>query len=211
MMMRRALLLIVGVFLVNSTCILGAMAKDSNDIYKNVKEYFGELFDQLKSVAEQEPTTKNFREIMRPVAKNTKGFYGATLIDPDFIIRQVYYPSHFLARGFNLKGVEELKEFYKMMRENPASQLSEPAHGSIFQPRLIAMRYPVIKEGRLKNIVSMMVRTKSFLKATGLEQCRAFEIICFGKLAEKKGKLSQGYREITLKLPSTEWVIRYNK
>ncbi|MFQ5681105.1 MAG: hypothetical protein ACE5GG_03530 [Candidatus Omnitrophota bacterium] len=181
-----------------------------NDIEKNIKSYFDALFKKLGSVAEQDPTSENFRQIMRRSAQEIEGLYGATLIDADFVIRQVYYPSHFLARGFDLKKVKELKDFYRMMQDNPRPQLSEPGHGNIFQPGLIAMRYPVIKNGKLKNIVSIMVRTKTFLKTVSLDKCRAFQIICRGKLAEQKGRLSRDHKEITLNLPSTQWTIRYD-
>jgi hypothetical protein len=182
-----------------------------DEVAKKVKRYFKELFTQLKIAADQNPNPQNFRKIMKPIVENIPGFYGATLIDPDFIIRQVYYPSHFLARGYDLKKVKELKYFYKKMKESPSPQLSEPGHGNIFQPRLIAMRYPVIKNGKLKNIVSLMVRTEYFLKYTGLDKCKAFRIICLGKISEKKGKLSKKYKEIRLRLPSTEWIIQYER
>jgi hypothetical protein len=96
------------------------------------------------------------------------------------------------------------------MRKAPAPQLSEPGHGSILQPRLIAMRYPVITAGKLQGIVSMMVRTEKFLEAAGLDKCSAYKIICRGVPAEEKGDLSADHREVKLALPSTEWVIQYD-
>ena len=197
--------------LVFNVFLFYAQAQEEEDIAGAVKDYFYILFNSLKSVAEQEPNMKNFREIMKPVAESTDGFFGATLVDPDFVIRQVYKPTNFLARGFDLKKVKELKEFYKTMKESPSPQLSEPGHGSLFQPRLISMRYPIVKDGKLINIVSMMVRTKSFLKATNLDKCKGFRIICLGKLAKEKGNLSEDYEEITLELPSTEWIIQYER
>jgi hypothetical protein len=184
---------------------------NTDEIGQKTVAYFNNLFDKLKNVAEKDPNVETFRSAMRPVAESVKGFYGGTLIDPDFVIRQVYYPSHFLARGFDLKKVKELTDFYSMMKENPAPQLSEPGHGSIVQPRLIAMRYPVIIDGKLKNIISMMVRTEAFLDATGLDKCKAYKIICRGKLAEGKGKLSENYTQVKLILPSTDWLIQYQK
>lgn len=186
-------------------------AKGDDEIAVKTTSYFEGLFNQLKSAAEQDPSADTFRRIMKPAAESIKGFFGATLISPDFVIRQVYNPTHFLARGYDLKKVKELEYFYGLMKENPAPQLSEPGHGSIVQPRLIAMRYPVIKEGNLTNIISMMVRTDNFLEASGLDKCKAYKIICLGKVAESKGELSKDYKEISLKLPSTEWSIRYEK
>lgn len=176
---------------------------------KNVKSYFGRLVNLLARAAEEDPDVDTFRKVMKPVVEQIDGLYGATLISPDFVIKQVYFPSHFLARGFDLKNVKELKEFYRMMKENPAPQLSEPGHGSVLQPRLIAMRYPVIEDGKLKNIISIMMRTESFLKAVGLDKAKAYKIIVNGKVAEKKGKFKGKYHEIKVKLPSTEWVIQY--
>lgn len=186
-----------------------ALTAAEDEVGKKTEIYFKELFSSLRIVAEENPTVDNFCDLMRPVAEKTKGFYGATLIDSDFVIRQVYNPLHFLAKGFDLKKVNELKDFYRMMKEHPVAQLSEPGHGSIAQPRLIAMRYPVIRDGKLINIVSMMIHTESFLKATGLDKTKAFRIICLGKLTEQKGRLSKNYKEVILNLPSTEWVIQY--
>jgi len=173
--------------------------------------YFTDLFDKLGSAAQKDPGYDNYRKIMKPVAESTKGFYGGTLVSPDWIITQVYYPSHFIARGFDLKNVKELKSFYKMMQEKPAPQLSEPGHISVMQPRLIAMRYPVIKDGKVKNIISIKVRTESYLKTVGLDKCSAYKIIFDGKLAEEKGKLAKEHKEVKLQLPSTEWIIQYQK
>lgn len=188
-----------------------ALALSENELSQKVKAYFEDKFARLESVAGQYPTVETYRQLMRPEAEKIEGFFGGSLIDPDFVIRQVYHPSHFLARGYDLKQVLELKAFYRMMKESPGPQLSEPAHGSIVQPRLIAMRYPVIKDGKLINIISMMLRSEYFLKAAGLDKCRAYKIICRGRLAEEKGKLSDKYKEISLKLPSTEWTIQYEQ
>ncbi|HNS81384.1 MAG TPA: hypothetical protein PKM67_08000 [Kiritimatiellia bacterium] len=179
-------------------------------LQKNVKEYFGALFDGLAKVAEAEPTVDTFREHMKPMAEKTDGFFGGTLVDTNFVIRQCYFKRNFLAVGFDLKKVEQLDDFWKMMREKPEPQLSEPGHGSLVQPRLIAMRYPVIEKGKLVNIVSMMVRTGAFLEAVGLDKCQAYKIICRGVPAEEKGKLSDQPLEVKLGLPSTEWVIQYD-
>lgn len=203
-------LLMAGLFLINAAvahCDVGWAQQD--EVKEKVEVYFQTLFNRLKEVAAQHPSPENFREKMRPAAEVTEGFYGATLLDPDFVIREVYNPAHFLARGYDLKKVKELQNFYMMMKENPQPQLSEPGHGNIMQPALIAMRYPIFKDGELKGLVSMMVRTEAFLMATGLDKCKAFKIICMGKLAEERGKLSKNYKEIVLKLPSTEWVIQY--
>lgn len=210
--MKKTILIFTGVVLAGIFVTSFVAAQSADKTGKKVEAYFETLFNKLKSASEQELTSDNFRQVMRPIAGQIDGLYGATLISPDFVIQQVYFPSHFLARGFDLKKVEELKDFYRMMKEYPAPQLSGPGHGSLFQPRLIAMRYPVIKEGKLKSIISIMVRAKSFLKAVGLDKCRAFKIVSkTDKLIESEGELSENHKEVILKLPSTEWVIQYDK
>jgi hypothetical protein len=54
-----------------------------------------------------------------------------------------------------------------------------------------------------------MIRTEAFLEATGLDQVQAYRIVCRGQEAETKGELGDQYREVRLKLPSTEWLIQY--
>jgi hypothetical protein len=212
----------IGLFLMTSVlmCAVNAIGEqppiyncDPNDdpVGGKTIAYFTDLFDKLGSAAQKDPTYDTYREIFKPVAESIEGLYGATMIGPDWVILQVYHPSHFLARGFDLKKVKELTEFYKMMNEKPAPQLSEPGHGSLMQPRLIAMRYPVIKDGKVKNILSMMIRTPAYLKAVGLDQCSAYKITCKGTLAEEHGTLSKNYKEVKLQLPSTEWIIQYQK
>jgi len=190
----------------------GMTSDPNNDpIGTKTVAYFTGLFNGLGSAAQKDPTYDTYRDIFKPVAQTIDGLYGATLIGPDWVIVQVYHPTHFLARGFDLKKVKELADFYKLMQDKPAPQLSEPGHGSIMQPRLIAMRYPVIKDGKVKNILSMMIRTEAYLKAVGLDKCSAYRITCKGKLAEEHGTLSKDYKEVKLQLPSTEWIIQYQK
>lgn len=175
-----------------------------------VENYFTAVFAKLGEVAAQQPTHDTFREAMKPAAESIDGFFGGTLVTPDFVIDQSYYKFHALANGYDLKKIKQLDYFRGLMRITPAPQLSEPGHGSLFQPRLISMRYPVFTDGKLQGIVSVMVRTEAFLPATGLDKCRAYKIICRGELAEEKGILSSARREIKLALPSTEWVIQYD-
>lgn len=209
--MKKVFLVVLSSVLIGGVSFAWAVDYNKDEIGHKAESYFEELFSILRDIAAQDPTVDSFKEIMKPAIEKIDGIYGATLIDPDFVIRQVYFHSHFLARGFDLKNVKELDNFYKMMKENPAPQLSEPGHGNLVQPRLIAVRYPVIKNGELKNIVSVMVRTQSFLKAAGLNRCKAYKIICLGKLTEEKGELTENFKEVKLSLPSTEWVVQYEK
>ena len=95
------------------------------------------------------------------------------------------------------------------MDVKPAPQLSEPGHGNLVQPRLIAMRYPVVKNGKMTSMVSMMIRTEAFLKAVKIDTCKAYKFTCLGKEAESSGTLSKAAKEVKVELPSTEWVIQY--
>ena len=174
-----------------------------------VTTYFGDLFQRLGKAAEQSPTEETFRSIMKPQIENVAGLFGATLINEEWEIRQVYFKRDFLAVGFSLKKVKELDGFRTQMAKDPAPQLSEPGHGNIMQPRLIAMRYPVVKDGKMVSMVSMMIRTDYFLKAVGLSTCKAYKITCLGKEAERSGTLSDKQKTVRIALPATEWVIQY--
>jgi hypothetical protein len=191
------------------TC--AAQAAPTEDELKTAAEsYFADLFQRLGKAAEQSPTEETFRDIMRPQIGKVEGLYGATLINADWEIRQVYFGKFdLLAIGYSLKKVKELDAFRKLMEEKPGPQLSEPGHGSILQPRLIAMRYPMIKDGKMAGMVSMMVRTEAFLAATKLDTCKAYRFTCLGKEAESKGKLTDARKHVSLALPATEWVIDF--
>ena len=178
---------------------------------KAVAAYFEKTFANLKAVADKQPTKDTFREAMKPLEDATDGFFGGSFIDTDFVIREVYYPRDFLARGFDLKKVKQLDYFWDLMRKNPTPQLSEPGHGSIVQPRLIAMRYPVLKDGQLTAVVSFFVRTEKFLDAVGLGDAKGYRIVCRGVLAEEDGKLGANPKSVTVSLPANEWVIEYAK
>ena len=207
-MKKRVLLGLVAVIGL-SACNVRAEAPLEADLTTSVTTYFSNLFQRLGKAAEQAPTEDTFREVMKPQIGEVDGLFGATLINADWEIRAVYFKRDFLAVGFSLKKVKELDGFRALMAEKPAPQLSEPGHGNIVQPRLIAMRYPVIKDGKMVSMVSMMIRTENFLKTVGLKNCKAFKIICLGKEAESSGTLSEKRKEIKVALPSTEWVIQY--
>lgn len=178
---------------------------------KAVAAYFDKTFANLKAVADKQPTKDTFRAAMKPLEDATAGFFGGSFIDTDFVIREVYHPRDFLARGFDLKKVKQLDYFWDLMRKNPTPQLSEPGHGSIVQPRLIAMRYPVLKDGKLVAVVSFFVRTEKFLEAVGLGDAKGYRIVCRGVLAEEDGKLGANAKRVTVSLPANEWVIEYSK
>lgn len=184
---------------------------DGSRMASAVSNYVAGVMKGLQAVAAQQPTEDTFRAQMKPFMENTPGVFGASLIDTNFVIRAVYYRRDFLAVGFDLKKVHELDYFWALMKKKPEPQLSEPGHGSLIQPRLVAMRYPVIVNGQFKGIVSAMIHTDDFLEAVGLDRCSAFKIICLGKLAEQKGELARDHHETKLSLPSTEWMIQFQK
>jgi hypothetical protein len=198
-------LLCAGLF--NQSAAQAAPSEEA--LTQSVQNYFAPLFTGLQTAAAQQPTVDNFREVMKPFLTDMEGFFGSTLLDSNFVIRQVYRRRNFLAVNYDLKKVKELDYFWELMRQDPGPQLSEPGHGSLLQPRLIAMRYPIMQAGQLTGVVSLMIRTKAFLKATGLDQVAAYRIVCRGQEAETKGELGDDYRQITLQLPANEWLIQY--
>jgi hypothetical protein len=193
--------------------LLGALSASAGEdpVGAAAQAYFDRLFAQLGAVAAQQPNHDTFRAAMKPVAESVDGFFGGTLLSSDFVIEQSYYKIHAMANGYDLKKVRELDVFRELMRTAPGPQLSEPGHGSLLQPRLIAMRFPFFENGEVRGIVSMMVRTEQFLAATGLDQCRAFRITCRGAVAEEKGRLSDHPVQVRLALPSTDWLIEYDR
>lgn len=174
-----------------------------------VAAYFEKTFADLKAVADKQPDKDTFRAAMKPLEEATDGFFGGSFIDTNFVIREVFYPRDFLARGYDLKKVRQLDHFWDLMRKNPSPQLSEPGHGNLVQPRLIAMRYPVLKDGQLAAVVSFFVRTEHFLKAVGLDKAKGYRITCRGVIAEEDGKLGSSPKIVTISLPANEWVIEY--
>ena len=184
-------------------------APSETELHAAVTAYFGDLFRRLETVAAAAPTEQTFRAQMKPQVETVDGFFGGSLISADWEIRQVYFRRDFLAVGYDLKNVRELEGFRRKMAEQPGPQLSEPARGTFWQPHLISLRCPVIRDGQMVGMVSMMVRTTAFLKAVGLDTCRAYRIVCLGTEAEHSGTLSAKHREVRVALPATEWVIQY--
>lgn len=210
--MKKKLMLIALVAMIHPAARAATEIQPPQDPVKTaVKAYFDQAFGRLRLVAEKKPTEASLRQDMKPLADATQGFFGGTLINTNFVITEVYFKRDFLARGFDLKKVDQLTPFWKKMREAPTPQLSEPGHGNLVQPRLIAMRYPVLVDGKLQSIVSMMVRTESFLAATGLDAMKGFRITCNGVKAEEQGDLTGPLSSFELDLPATHWLIAYKK
>jgi hypothetical protein len=205
--MKKTLLLLALAVFVRSGIAAADPVRDP--IRDAVTTYFAQAFERLRLVAEKKPTVASLRQDMKPLADATKGLFGGTLIDTNFVITQVYFPRDFLARGYDLKKVPQLTGFWKQMRAGPTPQLSEPGHGNLFQPRLIAMRYPVIVDGKLQSIVSVMIRTEFFLEETGLAKMKGYRITCNGVKAEEAGDLSGDLTRFTLDLPATTWLVEY--
>ena len=191
--------------------VVGAAEPGKDPVGAAVKTYFDQAFERLRLVAEKHPTVDSLRRDMKPLVDATTGFFGGTLIDTNFVIIQVYFKRDALARGYDLKKVKQLTGFWKKMREAPTPQLSEPGHGNLIQPRLVAMRYPVVVEGKLQSVVSMMVRTESFLKETGLDQLAGCRITCNGVIAEAIGELTGDLNRVELDLPANLWMIEYKR
>ena len=189
--------------------VSGVAAPAETNVIAAVETYFDGLFDRLERVAEQQPTEATFRALMKPEIEKLGGFYGASFINPDWEIRAVHSRRHALAVGYSLTKVKQLDAFRKKMAEKPAPQLSEPSDGGLMRPSLITMRQPVMKDGKLAGMVSLIVRTEHFLRAVGLDACAAYAITCDGVEAERKGVLSDQRKRVVIPLPSTEWTIEY--
>lgn len=179
------------------------------ELAQAVRGYFAGLFQRMERVAGKAPTEESFREVLRAEFKDVPGLFGASLIDGDWTIRQVLHRRDALAVGYSLKDVKELDAFRKAMAEHPGPQLSEPAHGGLLQPRLISLRQPILENGNMVRMVSVLMRTEAFLEATGLDRCKAYAISCQGKVAEREGKLSDARRNLTVELPATTWTIEF--
>ena len=206
--MKRKIIALIA--LLALPCAASAQVQPPDDpVGKATAAYFAKTFANLKAVADRMPTKDTFRDAMKPLEEATPGFFGGSFIDTDFVIREVYFSRDFLARGFDLKKVKQLDHFWELMRKDPAPQVSEPGHGSIVQPRLIAMRYPVVRDGKLASVVSFFVRTEAFLEAVGLGDAKGYRITCRGVLAEEDGKLGDSPKSVTVSLPANEWLIEY--
>ncbi len=200
----------IGLFLTGVAGGVSAFsAPAETNVIAAVETYFGGLFDRLERVAEKGPTAESFRALMKPEVEGLEGFYGASFINSDWEIRAVYSRRHALAVGYSLTQVKQLDAFRKKMAEKPAPQLSEPSNGGLMRPSLITMRQPVMKDGKLAGLVSLIIRTEHFLRAAGLDACKAYAITCDGVEAERKGVLGDPHKRIVIPLPSTEWVIEY--
>ena len=80
-------------------CAAPAQVQPSDDpVGQATAAYFAKQFANLKAVADRQPTPETFREAMKPLADDTEGFFGGSIIDTNFVIREVYYPRDFLAR-----------------------------------------------------------------------------------------------------------------
>lgn len=210
--MKRGLAFLCGVTLAAGMSASPARADEAGAALAGaVSNYVGTIIQGLAAVADQKTTAETFREQMKPFMEKTPGVFGSSFIDTNFVIRAVYFRRDFLAVGFDLKKVKELDVFWKRMREQPAPQLSEPGHGSLIQPRLVAMRVPVMVDGKMTGIVSVLIHTEAFLKAVGMEGFSAYKFLCLGAPAEQKGDLGAAYGEVSLDLPSTKWVIQFRK
>jgi len=175
-----------------------------------VEAYFTAVFDEMGKVAAKQPNKDTFRELMKPVEENVDGFTDGSFLDDRYIIRESYKDHIISPVGHDLKKVKELKDFLVMMDDKPSPQLSEPAHIP-FYPSFTSLRYPVLNDkGELTGVLSVFVKTKHFMQTTMLSQCRAYTITCRGNLAERKKRVSDEAKKVTVQLPSTEWVIVYD-
>ncbi len=205
----HSIILMSAIFILQSQAVEKVVPAD-DPIGIAVEAYFSQVFDEMEKVAVQRPTKDTFRELMKPLAEAVDGFTDGSFLDNKYVIQESYKDHIISPVGYDLHKQDELKDFLVMMDEKPAPQLSEPAHIPLY-PSFTALRYPVLNEkGELTGVISVFIKTKHFFKTTMLKQCRAYTITCRGTKAEKKRKLSDDAKTVTVQLPSTEWVISYD-
>ena len=188
------------------------ITQEEPPLRQRVENYFKPGFALLEKAAKKQPDKKTFRKIMKPLVRNFDGFAEATLLDKDFIIRKTYYKRDVAAVGYDLKKTACLKNFHTEMLKHPSPQISGPTKPHLMQPSVIVLRMPVLSDKKeLTWVLSLMIKTDHFLKATGLDTCKACRITCQDGCSICKGKLSKKHKQITVKLPSAEWVIEYEK
>ena len=177
---------------------------------RRVEAFFQPPCKVLAEAAAKEPDKKSFRKVMKPVVEKTEGFAGATLLDPDFVIRKTYRRSHAAAVGYDLKKTPSLKKFCEEMKKKPVPQISHPTRPRLMQPSVIVLRQPVINDGKLTGVLSLMILADEFLEKSGLADCPAYKVKCSDGYTFSKGKLSREHRHGVARLPSATWTIDYD-
>jgi len=177
---------------------------------RRIEAFFAPSFKLLAEVAAKEPDKKSFRKAIKPVVEKTEGFAGATLLDSDFVIRKTYRRSHAAAVGYDLKKTPSLKKFCEEMKKKPAAQISHPTRPRLLQPSVVVLRQPVMKDGKLTGVLSLMILTDTFLEQCGLDSCPAYKVHCSDGYTFSKGKLSRDPRHGVAHLPSATWTIDYD-
>jgi hypothetical protein len=188
-----------------------ACAGAADPLQQQLQSAAQKYVDVLASAAAEHPSSKTFRDVMRPLVNGLKGFRGATLLGPDFVIRQVYYRRHAGGIGYDVKSHDALKGFYTMMCEAPAPQVSGPTRARLWRPSYVALRHPIVRDGELLGVVSLFVGTDTFLQGTALANCGAYRISSPDVESVSKGSLPPECRRVVVKLPSTEWTVEYDE
>lgn len=184
-------------------------APAETQVVASAQTFFTNAISCLERIAADQPTPQTFRKIAGTHSKDLDGLYDCSLLDTNWTIQAVGKRLNFLAVGYDLTQVQALDRFRKLMTEQPGPQVSEPASGGGLQPALISMRVPIRVDGRTTGIVSMMIHTEAFLKASGLSSCRAYQIVCNSVPALSRGDLSETPHTVTLSLPGGDWILRY--
>jgi hypothetical protein len=189
---------------------MSAKMTDSIPMPQRIEQQVGSYVGLLKRAAQQHPSPETFRKVMKPLVGALSGFREATLLSPEFVIHQVYHKRHAAGVGFDLRTVETLKPYLDLMVTSLAPQISGPSKAGLFRSSYIAVRHPIVEESTVTGCVSLMVSTKSFLKAVGLSECRAYRISCPDGGGCSQGVLSSDALKITVALPSMSWTIEYD-
>lgn len=200
-----------GIFIILMLLAMTGLAgMEEAPLQKSIQSYFETHIKLLSEAAEQRPTKKTFRKIMKPLVKDISEFREATLLNTNFVIQQTYYKRHKLAVGYDLKEVDSLRLFHEEMQKNPASQISGPTKAKLMNPSVIVLRHPILDDNKFVGVVSLMVSTDDFLEKVKLADCKAYRIRCSDGIEISKGVLSDNCRKVDIKLPSAMWTVEYD-
>ncbi len=182
---------------------------EADSVSDRIKEYFKQHVDTLNKAAEQRPSERTFRKVMAPLVPTINEFKGASLLNRDFVIRQVYSRKHIAAIGYDLKKQEAVKVAHAAMLEQPAPQLNGPTKPTLLRSSFITLRVPFVEEGVLVGAVSLILDTKAVLKEVGISKWRAYRIKSSDGESFAHGELSSGTLHFKVQLPSLLWDVEY--
>ncbi len=200
----------IALLLVGSLAAQYGAALEENPIAVALQSSVQKYVDILSEAAEQNPTKNTFRRIMKPYVTDLPGVRAATLLDPDFKIRQVYFRRHFAGIGYDVKSQDVMKSFFTMMTQKPEPQISGPTLPKLLRPSFVALRHPIMRDNSLTGVLTMFIATDTLLAQAGLLDGTAYRITSPDVGVVSKGTLSEHCQKTVIPLPSTQWTIEYD-